>query len=47
MSGQPISRFLDMISCRNVTIYFTEKQKDELARMFHAALVPGGVLCDG
>ncbi len=42
MSGQPISRFLDMISCRNVTIYFTEKQKDELARTFHAALVPGG-----
>lgn len=42
MGGQPVSRFLDMISCRNVTIYFTEKQKDELARMFHAALVPGG-----
>ena len=42
MSGQPISRFLDMITCRNVTIYFTEKQKDELAKMFHAALVPGG-----
>ena len=42
MSGVPISRFLDMISCRNVTIYFTEKQKDELARTFHAALVPGG-----
>ncbi len=42
MSGQPVSRFLDMISCRNVTIYFTEKQKDELARMFHSALVPGG-----
>jgi chemotaxis protein methyltransferase CheR len=42
MSGQPVSRFLDMISCRNVTIYFTEKQKDELARTFHAALVPGG-----
>jgi chemotaxis protein methyltransferase CheR len=42
MSGQPISRYLDMISCRNVTIYFTEKQKDELARTFHNALVPGG-----
>ena len=42
MSGQPISKFLDMITCRNVTIYFTEKQKDELARMFHKALVPGG-----
>ena len=42
MSGQPTSRFLDMISCRNVTIYFTEKQKDELAKTFHSALVPGG-----
>ncbi|HVP95927.1 protein-glutamate O-methyltransferase CheR [Methanoregula sp.] len=42
MSGQPISRFLDMISCRNVTIYFTEKQKDELAKTFYTALVPGG-----
>ena len=42
MSGQPISRFLDMITCRNVTIYFTEKQKDDLARTFHGALVPGG-----
>lgn len=42
MSGQPISRYLDMISCRNVTIYFTEKQKDDLVRMFHGALVTGG-----
>jgi chemotaxis protein methyltransferase CheR len=42
MSDQPVSRFLDMISCRNVTIYFTENQKDKLARTFHAALVPGG-----
>ena len=42
MSGQPTSRFLDLISCRNVTIYFTEKQKDELAKTFHSALVPGG-----
>lgn len=42
MSGQPVSRFLDMITCRNVTIYFTEKQKDELAQMFHDALTPGG-----
>jgi len=42
MSGVPISRWLDLITCRNVTIYFTEHQKDELARMFHAALVTGG-----
>jgi len=42
MSGVPVSRWLDLVICRNVTIYFTEKQKDELARMFHAALMPGG-----
>ncbi len=42
MSGVPPSRHLDLITCRNVTIYFTEKQKDDLARMFHSALVPGG-----
>jgi chemotaxis protein methyltransferase CheR len=42
MSGLPPAKFLDLITCRNVTIYFTEKQKDDLARMFHAALVPGG-----
>ena len=42
MSGVPPSRFVDLITCRNVTIYFTEKQKDDLARMFHAALIPGG-----
>lgn len=42
MSGVPPARYVDLITCRNVTIYFTEKQKDDLARMFHAALVPGG-----
>lgn len=42
MSGVTPSRFVDLITCRNVTIYFTEKQKDSLARMFHAALIPGG-----
>ena len=42
MSGVPASRWLDMIICRNVTIYFNEKQKDELVKMFHGALVSGG-----
>lgn len=42
MSGAPISRWLDLITCRNVTIYFTEKQKDDLARLFHGALVSDG-----
>jgi len=42
MSGVPASRFLDIVSCRNVTIYFTEKQKNDLVRVIHEGLVPGG-----
>lgn len=42
MSGAPASRYLDLVSCRNVTIYFTETQKNDLARVIHEGLVPGG-----
>jgi chemotaxis protein methyltransferase CheR len=42
MSGVPVARWLDLITCRNVTIYFTEAQKDDLARLFHGALVTDG-----
>jgi len=42
MSGVPVARWLDLITCRNVTIYFTETQKDDLARLFHGALVSDG-----
>jgi len=42
MSGVAVSSWLDLVICRNVTIYFTEKQKDELGKMFHGALVSGG-----
>jgi chemotaxis protein methyltransferase CheR len=42
MSGVPPARFVDLITCRNVTIYFTEKQKDDLARTFHSALIADG-----
>lgn len=42
MSGVPIARYLDVITCRNVTIYFNEKQKNELTRVFHSALVTSG-----
>ncbi|MFA4861948.1 protein-glutamate O-methyltransferase CheR [Methanoregula sp.] len=42
MGGTPIARWLDLITCRNVTIYFTEKQKDDLVRLFHGALVTDG-----
>ncbi len=42
MSGTPVTSHLDMVLCRNVTIYFTEHQKDELARMFAPVLTIGG-----
>lgn len=42
MSGKPATNYLDMILCRNVTIYFTEEQKNDLARMFHPALISKG-----
>jgi chemotaxis protein methyltransferase CheR len=42
MSGVPPVRYVDLLTCRNVTIYFTEKQKDELAHLFHSALVTDG-----
>jgi chemotaxis protein methyltransferase CheR len=37
----------DLISCRNVVIYFTEDAKDKLYRRFLEALRPGGVLFVG
>ena len=42
MADAPISRFLDFITCRNVTIYFTEPQKNDVARLFHGALASDG-----
>lgn len=42
MSGVPPARYVDLITCRNVTIYFNEKQKDDLAQMFHSALITDG-----
>ncbi|WOF15868.1 protein-glutamate O-methyltransferase CheR [Methanoplanus sp. FWC-SCC4] len=42
MSQKAVTNYLDIILCRNVTIYFTEKQKNDLARMFHPALLPNG-----
>ena len=41
-SDASIARYLDIVTCRNVTIYFTEKQKNELARLFHSALAIDG-----
>lgn len=42
MTGIPIARYLDAVTCRNVTIYFTEQQKNELARLIHSALAVDG-----
>ena len=41
-SGKPAANYLDIVTCRNVTIYFTEQQKNDLAKMFHPALVMEG-----
>jgi chemotaxis protein methyltransferase CheR len=38
MRGVPVAQWLDLITCRNVTIYFNEQQKDSLVRMFYDAL---------
>jgi chemotaxis protein methyltransferase CheR len=38
---------LDLIVCRNVLIYFTEKAKDKLFHKFSKALKPGGILFVG
>lgn len=42
MGGQPPSRGFDMVSCRNVTIYFNEQQKKDLVRLVHESLVKDG-----
>lgn len=42
MRGEPVAKYLDLISCRNVTIYFNEQQKNDLCKEFHNGLVAGG-----
>lgn len=42
MSGIPVSHHLDLVTCRNVAIYFDERQKRDLIRLFHLALADGG-----
>ena len=42
MRGIPAGRNMDIISCRNVTIYFTDEQKASLAQMFYGALAADG-----
>lgn len=43
----PFPDHFDLILCRNVVIYFTERAKEELYLKFHRALKPGGVLFVG
>lgn len=43
----PFDWGFNLISCRNVMIYFTQEAKDLLYRQFHHALKPNGVLFVG
>ena len=38
MTGVPIARMFDIVSCRNVTIYFNEQQKKDLVKVVHDSL---------
>lgn len=38
MKGQPIAKMFDLVSCRNVTIYFNEQQKKDLVRLMYESL---------
>ena len=42
--GDPVFSRLDLISCRNVLIYFRPELQAHLLDLFHHALVPGGLL---
>jgi chemotaxis protein methyltransferase CheR len=45
--SDPFPSAVDLIICRNVTIYFSSEIKSDLARKFHQSLKPGGVLFIG
>ncbi|PWR73914.1 CheR family methyltransferase [Methanospirillum lacunae] len=42
MTAGPVSRMMDMVSCRNVTIYFNEQQKKDLVKLVHESLGKDG-----
>uniref|UniRef100_A0A7C3REC9 protein-glutamate O-methyltransferase n=1 Tax=Archaeoglobus fulgidus TaxID=2234 RepID=A0A7C3REC9_ARCFL len=44
---EPISRYLDVVFCRNVMIYFSEQQKIKVVNDFYNALAGGGYLVIG
>lgn len=45
--ADPFEKDFDLISCRNVTIYFTEEAKDDLNRRFYESLRENGILFVG
>lgn len=45
--NDPYGSGFDLIVCRNVMIYFTEKAKDQIYMNFSKALKPGGILFVG
>lgn len=42
MGSSPVARMMDMVSCRNVTIYFNEQQKKNLVKLVHDSLGKDG-----
>lgn len=44
---KPVSKYLDAIFCRNVMIYFSEKQKIKVVQDFYDALIDKGYLIIG
>lgn len=42
MNGIPVARMFDVVSCRNVTIYFNEQQKKDLVKLVHDSLGKDG-----
>ena len=47
LTGHPPLVRMDLVSCRNILIYFKPGQQAELLRSFHFALNPGGLLLLG
>ncbi len=46
-SEPPVSKYFDAVFCRNVMIYFSERQKEKVVKDFYDALVEGGYLIIG
>ena len=47
LTGHPPFIRMDLVSCRNILIYFKPLQQAELIRTFHFAINPGGLLLLG